>query len=50
MPFARIETSALHRLAVPPHPRPQTLMNKVRIHCEERMYTTCGECVHKYVN
>jgi len=38
----------LHGLAVTPHPRPPTLMNKLRI--QERMCTSCGECVHKYVH
>ena len=39
----RQETSALHRLVEPPHPRPPTRMNKLRIH--KRMCTPCSDCV-----
>jgi len=38
-------TSVLHRLADPPHPRPLTTMNKLRI--QARISTTCSECVRK---
>ena len=37
------ETSALHRLVEPPHPRPPTRMNKLRIH--KRMCTPYSDCV-----
>jgi len=41
----RVTTNAIiiHTLARPPHPRPPTPMNKLRIH--ERICTTCSECV-----
>jgi len=38
-----IKAIIIHRLARPPHPRPPTPMNKLRIH--ERICTTCSECV-----
>jgi len=41
--YPRQATSALHRLAETPHPRPPTRMNKLRIH--ERMCTPCSDCV-----
>jgi len=44
----RQATSALHRLAELPHPRPPTPMNKLRIH--ECTFTLCGGRVSRYVN
>jgi len=42
------ETSALHRLAEPPHSRPPTLMNKLCIH--EHMSTPYEKHFHKNVH
>jgi len=39
----RQATSSLHRLAQPSHPRPSTLMNKLRLH--ERMCALLSKCV-----
>ena len=45
----RQATSALHRLAEPPHPRPPTRMNKLYKH--ERMCTLCSDGVaNMYAN